>query len=592
MSSTIYSNDLSFNKRSTDSCIGNHVDTDNYIGSINVKGVKDNGCKDNGGKDNGVKDNGANKDITIHYQTNKINNGDQITFGQSDASSTIYLLSLQTNEKVELYRINKNNRECVTKCSKIGSDGYVCPRFLREISILKRISNPPKHLAKHPGRKNIIKLFDTYTKNNVLHFDMEAADGTLQELKEIFNINIIREHILRDVSRGLQYLHELGYNHGDLSHNNIVYFLKIPLVELIAMMADPLLFTEAKLKLKRIFRFALIDFGNSIHMHRPLSLEISTCYAMAPEILNASMLIHEIEHIVQCTRIEKHTFETVGDKIEKLKKNITHKKSDIWCLGALSFYLHTYDHFAHENTIEKQAEQVSKKYAINYLNGLDKAYGKKYILKKTKDMMKSDHIDRSTIYFNTLKMSTPFLPDNTKNQQVGESQEINKPNNLLTNDTSKKTNSLPTLKKYSRVDKNFAIYMDMFADVINGVAVRNKRYYYLNVLDLQSKYDIVEHCYDIEKRYIVKILELVNNHNDNLINLQISNSKMSIIHTIIIWLVSHMYINYTWTVAEVALYFMRAGIVSNKKRNLIVELTTTIAGIILKAIDWNFDNDN
>ena len=130
MSSAIYSNDLSFNKRSTDSCIGigSHVDTDNYIGGINVKDA------------NGINDNSANKNIAIHHQTNKINNGDQITFGQSDVSNIIYLSSLQTNEKVELYRINKNNRECVTKCSKIGSDGYVCPRFLREISILKRIS--------------------------------------------------------------------------------------------------------------------------------------------------------------------------------------------------------------------------------------------------------------------------------------------------------------------------------------------------------------------------------------------------------------------------------------------------------------------
>jgi serine/threonine protein kinase len=546
MPAIIHQNDLSFNKRS-------------------IKKDENNGCRCTG-------------NYVDHCQTHPLSDAnDANDAGDTNKNNPIYLSSLQTNEKVELYRIRLNNRECITKCSKIGNDGYVCPRFLREISVLKHLTNPPKHLAKHPGRKNIIKFFDTYTKDNVLHFVMEAANGTLQELKEIFNINIIRERILRDVSRGLQYLHELGYNHGDLSHNNIVYFLKIPVDKFIAMISDPSVLTSG-LKLKRIFRFALIDFGNSVHANRPLSLESSTSYAMAPEILNASQLISEIEHIVQSTYVEKDTFEIVCDRIEKLKNNFAHKKSDIWSLGALSFYLHTYDHFAHRDTIEKQANQVAINYAANYLNQLDTAYGKKSTLKKTKQMMNSDHNDRSIIYFDCSKISAN---DNLSidcyfdNHSDDESQKI------------KKAIVQSVFKKYSRDDDNFAKYMDMFANVVNGVAVENKRYFYLNFLDLQSKCDIVEHCYDIKKKYISKILESI-----NVIKLLNNNNKMSIIDTLIIWLISHMYINYTWTVKEIALYFIKAGVVSNKKRKLIIENTTTIAGIILKIIDWNFDNNN
>jgi serine/threonine protein kinase len=131
---------------------------------------------------------------------------------------------VHSNHSIEVFSIFRNNTRRITKRTKIFDNGFVSPQFLRELSFLKRIQNPPERLKHHPGRNNIIKMLDVYIKDDYLNIDIEQADGTLCALKNTHNIYAMKEKILSDISNGLQYLHELGINHGDLSLKNIMYF--------------------------------------------------------------------------------------------------------------------------------------------------------------------------------------------------------------------------------------------------------------------------------------------------------------------------------------------------------------------------------
>src|SRR5579872_2306677 len=94
--------------------------------------------------------------------TQKNNNAEKM---DKNKKESFYLTTLQIGEKIELFLIFRNGKMCITKRSKIGNDGFVCPRFLREINILKNLTNPPKYLENHPGRNNIIKLLDVYVED-------------------------------------------------------------------------------------------------------------------------------------------------------------------------------------------------------------------------------------------------------------------------------------------------------------------------------------------------------------------------------------------------------------------------------------------
>lgn len=225
---------------------------------------------------------------------------------------TKYIELFQINNDIEVYRILKNGKIVVTKRCKIGINGYVNPIFLREINILKCLSNPPEHLANHEGRHNIIKLLDVYEKDDYLHFDMENAIGNLMDLGKLIDLSLVKDKILMDISDGLQYVHEFGLNHLDLGFKNIVFIGDVKTLNL---------------------KFLLIDFGNAVHINRMHTYHTSTYYTMAYELVLMSKFKNfEMFH---------------------------HRKPDIWSLGLLAYILYTDNTLTDGESLDSQYERLN-----------------------------------------------------------------------------------------------------------------------------------------------------------------------------------------------------------------------------------------
>lgn len=481
---------------------------------------------------------------------------------------TMYLSTLQIGEKVELYRIFRNDRVCVTKRSKIGDNGFVCPRFLREINNINRLSNPPQYLEYHPGRHNIIKLLDVYVEDGYLHYDMEPADGTLCELKLKINPYMFKEQILIDISNGLQYMHEMGFNHFDLSHSNIAYF------DLTVNATNQL--TELNSKM---FRFVLMDFGNVVHRDRPMTLEVSTYYTMPVEMINAVKILNDLENVLKTysrfiqprtdflPKLSDDVSTYIDNKIKMLRKCIIHRKSDIWSLGSLSYYLHSFDYYADGDTLEQQRDMITTKTKED----IDGLVGHQEIISKTRVMLISDHTVRPVIYFSRIHKSTD--PREQKNISVADKDPIEHPHH----------------RSSSMCNIDFPLYKSVIDEIINNVAIKNKKIFMINVLDDSSKNHITTQCYDLESNIMRIVIQKIRK------NISIGTIKSSVINAvcvariILLWLVSHLHVNLVWSMGEVSLYLTKIYTVANINSNEIKNLITNIATIILETVGWNLE---
>lgn len=518
---------------------------------------------------------------------------------------TLYLATLQIGERVELYRVFRNGHICVTKRSRIGDTGFVCPRFLREIDILKRLSNPPSHLEAHPGRQNIIKLIDVYTEDGYLHYDMESADGTLCDLKQKINPYMFKEQILIDVSNGLQYLHEMGFNHFDLSHSNIAYFdLTTNTNPINIRWSGP---SDVNSKM---FRFALMDFGNVVHRDRPLTLEISTYYTMPLEMIDAVSILGDLEKTLAThSRINSTIVTTsrssasdslpslpveasahIEDQIASLRRCIIHKKSDIWSLGALSYYLHSYTYYADGESLDQQRAMILAKNK-EHLNGL---VGHQEIVSKTRVMLISDHRMRPVTYFSRIHKLTESQEAHTTLSQT-----IPAPGQILRQilrqisgseyATVYASDDLSEHKISGPHSVDYHLYKIITCEIIDSMAVKNSKRFLLNVLDRGSLDNIIMHCYDLENNIMRTVIRQIR------CDIRIGKIRSSIVNAvrvariILLWLVSHLYVNQVWSVGEIAQYLVKMYTTSNTNKNIMRTLIINIATIILEIVDWNLE---
>ena len=426
----------------------------------------------------------------------------------------LYLEPLQIGEITEVFKIFKNGRICVTKRSKINKSNFINPIFLREINILKRLSEPPEHLITHPGRSHIIKLLDVYTHSNYLHYDMELIDGTINDLKNKIDLHMIKEQILIDISNALQYIHEIGFNHCDLSNNNIGYCK---------------LSNISKLETKT-FKFILIDFGNSMHYRRPLTLELGTIYTIPLEIILAFYILKYIES--RSDNINKY--------INIVRKLIVHKKSDIWSLGALSYYLHSFKSFTSSQTIKEQYSTLKKLETENI--DISKIKGHREILLKTSIILSIDHMTRPITYFSPM-YRTKKTPINKNSYDV--------------------------------------IYKNIYDNILSFMSKFNNMIFMINRLDDISSDNLIYHCYKIDKHMLLIITNKI--YCNKVIKISIMK-LIKIIRIIIIWLVSHLYMNNIWNIDHIVKYLSK--IYNNHiTNNMIIDISI----IILQTIEWNFE---
>lgn len=468
----------------------------------------------------------------------------------------VYLNSIQIGERVELYSILKNGSIVVTKRSKIGVCGFVCPRFLREITVLQHLMNPPDHLKNHPGRDNIVRLLDVYEDDNCLHFDMERVDGTICDLSRQFDLNIVKEQILIDISDALNYVHEMGYNHNDLSLTNIGF-----------IRGDRKTKSVDPSSTKRLFRFVLLDFGNSLRISRPFTLESSTIYTLPVETIDSLKLLSQLDLIVRLGRCSIVEHETITNMISELKIKLVHRKSDLWSLGALSYYLHFYDHYADGDTIDEQKECILKKGSDDHnttkddpsnrdVNKVNTTIGNNVFLTKTKEMLTTDPSKRPIVYFSKTE------PTNS--------------------DTSSRNMSIETYRNRTR-SKNQSLCHHDIENIITDMSDFTVRRYLFDA-DKDTMYDVIDHTCRIETR----IMDTVLNNIQPLIDVCIPRvNAINIIRVFIVWLVTHLYGNHVWAFTDVLMYLMQKYVFVMKD---VIRFSKIVCLEILNAIGCNFES--
>lgn len=512
---------------------------------------------------------------------------------------------MQIGGDVELFTVFKNNHIRVIKRSKIlcnasgNMHGFICPRFLREIAILKQLSNPPKHLRSHPGRNHVIKLYDvhidSHNGNEYICIELEYADGTLHDLivtnaacininikhndikdeqGEIDNICGMKDKILTDIAKGLQYIHELGINHNDINLRNIVYFTKN----------------------YELTKFALIDFGNSFYNNKPpYALELSTIYTMPVEMVNAYKITQNIDKCMNSIAMhdknckEKtlyNNFKFIKNALKKIKKYVVHKKSDIWSFGSLAYFLHTYEFYASGGNIDQQKEMIELQYKnnINNNNNNNHANQVNEVMININMMLTLDHNKRPILYYSHLNHIDNGY--NNNNHISLECKSIDHHANTNTN-----------------INKLYIITMTC---IIDNMSIINNKYHLINLLDTKIKIKIINHCHNIEITIIKKIIIDIENMlkfqmeekiNDGIKIEPIKDENLFIniipfVRLLIVWLVSHMYINNLWSNNEIINYIHKTNITANKNHQYINELVKKISIMILKLTSWNLEKYN
>lgn len=434
-------------------------------------------------------------------------------------AKTIFIDTIQQNTEIEVFRIYRKNSIRITKRTKINKNGFICPKFLREINVLKYLSNPPKHMRSHPGRKHVIRILDVYVDNGYLYFDMNVADGTLIDIQKKINIDILREKILIDISKALQYIHDMGFNHYDLSHKNIAY-------------------TESKL---RKINFVLIDFGNAVHKERPMTIELSTCYAMSMEMIEATILLQDYQK-----SIENNDNNENEKKIKFIRKKLVHRKSDIWSIGSLSYYLHTYNLYAEcDNFYENQYNILKNKSLEDFY--LD---GNSEIVEKTRYILNNNVDNRPITY---------FCKTSSKDQVLAICEEKIHDNNTKT------TTQLKKNKLY--------MHNIIYDAIIENMSKINNKNFIVNNLDQQSYDDLYIHSYIIEN----KVKNIIVNK---------FNVKPVVVKIIVLWLVSHIFVNHVWTLDNIILYLTKMIGFNNEDHN---DIITNISIEICNMVNWNFE---
>jgi serine/threonine protein kinase len=470
---------------------------------------------------------------------------------QSNLNTPIYLNSLQIGERVELYTIIRGKKVCVTKRSKIEVGGFVCPRFLREISILKALMNPPLRLVNHPGRKNIIQLLGVYTEGNYLCFDMERADGTIDDLVKTFDLTIVREQILIDVSNALQYIHEMGFNHNDLSIANIAY-----------IDCEDSIVDSVESSTYNMMKFVLLDFGNTYHKSRPLTIAASTLYTIPLENVKAIKIVKKIDHYVRLYKGKNTTPAEINALMENLRTLVIHKKSDIWSLGVLSFYLYNFKFYDVSTTIDEHEHNLMEKELENTEDIDDNKSalkGHKNFLSKTQIMLIGDNKIRPIVYF---------------------SKHVDKKDKKI-----KRESEIKLEVRLKKKDIYFDLRKRIVECIFNDMTKISGRKFMSESTDLKTFNDIAEHSKYIEEKIINNVVMCLRSLSQIRKRCYMVN-LICVIRVVIIWLVTHLYTNDVWSFKNIVTYLSNHYI---KPATNVSYIIKCVAFKILEAVDWNLE---
>lgn len=189
-----------------------------------------------------------------------------------------------------------NGTKCIVKYIESDSAYGISIKVLRELNTLKKVDHP-----------NIVKLQSVDYDSNGIYIFLENCGKNLLhcDINEIDKISV-----MYDLTNAVNYLHEMGFYHGDISMANIMIDV---------------------INGKQVCK--LIDFGNSSRIERHKNVSLPTLYIAPLEILSDSDSINPI-------------------------------KLDAWEIGVVCYYIITGFPLFTGNTIDTQKKEIIDKLGV------------------------------------------------------------------------------------------------------------------------------------------------------------------------------------------------------------------------------------
>ena len=193
-----------------------------------------------------------------------------------------------------------NGTKCIVKYIESDSVSGINIKVLRELNTLKKVDHP--NIVKMEAvdyDSSGIYLFLENCGKNLLHYDISKID---------------KISVMHDLTNAVNYLHEMGFYHGDISMANIMIDV---------------------INGKQVCK--LIDFGNSSKSERQTNVSLPTLYVAPLEILSDSQIVNPI-------------------------------KLDAWAIGVVCYYIITGFPLFTGSSIDNQKKEIIDKLGVKQDN--------------------------------------------------------------------------------------------------------------------------------------------------------------------------------------------------------------------------------
>jgi hypothetical protein len=211
---------------------------------------------------------------------------------------------------------------------------------------------------------------------------------------------------------------------------------------------------------------------------------------------------------------------------------LIHRKSDIWSIASLSYYLHTCDLYVENNKNNIDEQYTNLINLDNKTKKIDLKFGNKEIISKTHIMINNNVDIRPITYFSKI---------------------YNYPKSIHVDNYT--------------LDSTYYFYDLLCYSIIKDIKAISSKNFMINNLDQQTYDDLILTCYKIEIKIKNKI-----------------KIKIMFLRTIILWLVSHIFMSNVWLIENICLYMNKILKIYTNNDN-VNKMSTEICNMI----GWNFE---
>lgn len=158
----------------------------------------------------------------------------------------------------------------IKKISNISNKNGIEPFLIREIVLLRNLSHA-----------NIIKLSDVINSDSSIYLIFELMDGDILNFRETYNLDHdLIVFIMREILRGVSYLHLKQIIHRDLKPRNILYKISNK-----NFLSNDRSNEELSIKIADFGLARLTHSAETTNESKPYTKNLVTLYYRCPEIL-------------------------------------------------------------------------------------------------------------------------------------------------------------------------------------------------------------------------------------------------------------------------------------------------------------------